>query len=124
VQDTIAYGGGSVSLVKLTYIIWKDSHYSAGPLYDTDEGARQPVELQTAGLLIHRNRKGDTIAMDRFTGEEEQTVRHVSFMPKGMIVQTVTIELDLERRKAKVHWPKKTRPAKVHPARHHAKCSH
>jgi len=112
-----------MTTVRILYILWKDAHYSEGPLYEDDEGAKRPVELQTAGLLVNRNGSGDTLALDRFTGEDEKSVRHVSFIPKGMIVQAITVELDLEKQKAKVQWPKKTRVAKVHPHRHHAPCN-
>jgi hypothetical protein len=66
----------------LILIRWDDASYQEGPYYIGN--LKYGVILETAGHLVQENETHYSVAMDFY--EEEGTWRHVTHIPKGMVV--------------------------------------
>ena len=67
---------------KLILIRWDDASYQEGPFYIGN--LKTGIVLETAGHLVQETDTHYSVAMDFY--EEEGTWRHVTHIPKGMVV--------------------------------------
>ena len=67
----------------LIHIKWEDASYQEGPYYVSN--LKSGIILETAGHLIQETDTHYSIGMDFF--EDEGTWRHVTHIPKGMVVK-------------------------------------
>jgi hypothetical protein len=77
--------------MKLVKVIWNDAFTDLTKhVYSAAEINHEPAVLESVGWLLREDEIGITIAQDKITGEEF-TYRNVGFIPRGMIVNIVTL---------------------------------
>jgi hypothetical protein len=67
----------------LILVKWNDASYQEGPYFIGN--LKSGVILETAGHLVQETETHYSIAMDHY--EEDGTWRHITHIPKGMVVE-------------------------------------
>lgn len=75
----------------LVCLIWDDAHMSLDEWtpQEVEQQFHQPERVKTFGLLIQDNLAGVTLAMEE--GESDGKFRHLTFVPRGMVVEMVDL---------------------------------
>lgn len=77
--------------MKLVKVVWNDAWSNMTKhVFSEAEINHNPIIMESIGWLLKEDEVGVTIATDRVTGEEF-TFRGVGFIPRGMIVDVVTL---------------------------------
>lgn len=80
----------------LIYIRWNDASHQSGPLYLAE--LNSDIEIETGGLLVQETDTHYSVAGDYF--EKDGTWRHVTHIPKGMVVSVQKFSIALEKRES------------------------
>lgn len=76
----------------IIYLKWHDASYQDGGPYYISE-IKPVVILESVGILIKETDTHYSFCTDRYT--EKETYRHITNVPKGMVVEVRKFEIDV-----------------------------
>lgn len=84
----------------LVCVIWTDA-WAETDSFSTRQGVQQthrPMIIRTLGWLLHDDTLGVSVANERSAGEDGETFRGRTFIPRGMIQTVEVLRLSAPRR--------------------------